>query len=113
MNVFFNLVPKIKIQDVLSILGGPVSEGDSSNALEGQYYSMSIFGLKLRIEKNSYDFEDEFEYHIRLYKDVSLDVVGVENIELLIAKSIAILLKANFSIEVAYEVDDSLKLLHS
>jgi len=30
-------------------------EGDSSNVLEGEYYSFSIFGVQIKLELNTYD----------------------------------------------------------
>jgi hypothetical protein len=46
---------------IFSILGDIcIKEGDSANCLGGTYYSVSIFGLRIKLEYNSYKHENEY-----------------------------------------------------
>lgn len=41
-------------------------EGESSNVLGGYYYSYSVFGVEIKLERNSYDYEDQFNFMIHI-----------------------------------------------
>ncbi len=48
-----------------------IHSGDSSHVLNGTYYEFSILGIKTKIEYNSYDYEDKFNYMLSIKEDVT------------------------------------------
>lgn len=98
-----------KIFSTLGIKNGFL-EGDSSHVLGGVYYSISIFGIKIRIEKNSYDYDDEYNYMIRIAKDVFSNVIIDNSIIKQLTHIIIRLLVQNLNLKIAYEEEDKLKI---
>ena len=39
-------------------------EGDSANVLNGLCYSASVFGVLIKLELNSYDYEEQYKYRV-------------------------------------------------
>jgi len=39
-----------------------IQEGDSSHVLGGVYYSSSVFGVEIKLESNSYDYDDKYNF---------------------------------------------------
>lgn len=114
-NLFFDMEGQIKeiANKVFALLGiiNNMQEGDSSHVLGGTYYSSSIFGVKIKLEQNSYAYDDKYNYMISIQKDV---LCGVE-VEAKVIKEVAgiiiSLLISNLKILVAYEVgEDDLRV---
>ncbi len=92
-------------------LGMPFGQkGSSLNALDGEYSALSVFGVSIKLEANTYDYEDDYKYMVSLYKDKLTDLVVNEETVSPIAKVVARLLADNLGIDVAHEVDNKLEV---
>jgi hypothetical protein len=112
-HLFFN-EPK-RIEEVSSLILSLVSadivrEGESANVFQGVYYYASIFGLQIRLELNSYDYEDDYNYMISIRKDYSMKIKLSDTAERYLAEIIAQLISKNLHIKVAREVGDELEV---
>ncbi|MES1159418.1 MAG: hypothetical protein ABUM51_01555, partial [Bacteroidota bacterium] len=71
--IFFNEALPIDdaAKSIFSAIGiqNNILEGDSAHVLSGIYYSYSIFGLKIKLELNSYDYDDKYNYMISVRED--------------------------------------------
>jgi len=94
-------------------LGMPFNlEGSSLNSLNGEYSSLSVFGLSIKLEANTYDYEDDYRYMISIYKDKLTELVVDDGVVLPVTAVIARLLADNIGINVAHEVNDKLDVYH-
>lgn len=71
---FFNLEndlleTSIYIFEMLGIKKERMLEGDSSHVLGGIYYEYSVFGVEIKIELNSYDYDDKYRYMLTVKED--------------------------------------------
>ena len=81
---------------------------NSSNVLGSVYYHITILGIKIRLELNSYGYEEDFAYMIKIDKNPTLDLeVSNKEIESL-SIIIAGILSNNLSIKIARELNDEL-----
>ena len=110
-NLFFSFPGELQeaTQLVFSVLGiSSVKEGDSSNVLGGTYSVLSVLGFKIKLEPNSYDYEDQYNYMLSVSEDylsrLEIDDEMVEAVADVVAK----LLSKNTSLEVAQEKDSGL-----
>lgn len=83
-----------------------ISEGDSSNVLEGIYYSVSVFGLTVKLEKNSYDYDDVYNYMMSVKKNILSKVISDSETIKPITQIIIKLLVQNLNLKIAYEKED-------
>src|SRR5438067_653371 len=85
-------------------------KGDSYNVLGGAYTIFSVFGIKIKLELNSYDYEDDYNYMLSLRADplssTSVDDRIVEQITEIVKR----LLYINLSLAVAEEKSDTLEI---
>lgn len=96
---------------VFHALGMPFNlEGSSANSLNGEYSSLSVFGLSVKLESNTYGYEDNYEYMISIYKDKLTKLVVCDDIVLPVVKVVARLLADNLGVVVAHEVDNDLDI---
>lgn len=86
-------------------------EIDSLNVLGGTYFEGTFRNLVLRVESNSYDYEDDYEFMITLKSNnLSNRQVAEKEIQMA-AKSLQSLLVDKLRIPVAMELDSSLELM--
>ena len=89
-----------------------VSEGDSVNVKEGVYFSCSVFGVKIKLEYNSYDYDDTYNYMLGIRKDYLASITVRDESIADVTKIICLLLVDNLETEIAYEqADNTLKVL--
>lgn len=43
--------------------------GESSNVLHTSYFEAKAFGVKVKLEENSYEFEDKYSFMLSIQKD--------------------------------------------
>ena len=76
--------------------------------LGGTYSVLSVLGFKIKLEPNSYDYEDQYNYMLSVSEDylsrLEIDDEMVEAVADVVAK----LLSKNTSLEVAQEKDSGL-----
>jgi hypothetical protein len=110
-HIFFNENRQIDdvAKSIFSAIGvqNNIQEGDSSNVLNGVYYCYSVFGVQVKLENNSYDYDDKYNYMLTVRKDVLSDLVIDDNIIKNVANIILELLSQNLHLEIAYEVDSN------
>ena len=98
---------------VFQALGMPFNlEGSSANSLNGEYSSLSVFGLSIKLEPNTYDYEDDYEYMLSIYKDKLTELTVPDDIILSMVNVVVRLLVDNLHIVVAHEVDERLDTYH-
>ncbi|MFY0256536.1 hypothetical protein ACDQ55_21595 [Chitinophaga sp. 30R24] len=85
-------------------------EGESSNVLGGVYYSFSIFGVKIKLEVNSYDYEDEYAYMLSIGKDLVSSMTVDDKIVDLIGEVVKRLLYIQLSLAVAEDKNNKLEI---
>ncbi|WP_374979208.1 hypothetical protein PSGK_20760 [Pseudomonas solani] len=96
---------------VFYALGMPFNlKGSSANSLSGEYSSLSVFGLNVKLESNTYDYEDDYEYMISIYKDKLTKLVVCDDVILPVVKVVARLLTDNLGVVVAHDVDNDLAI---
>jgi hypothetical protein len=86
-------------------------EIDSMNVLGGTYFEGTFRNLVLRVESNSYEYEDDYEFMITLKSNVLGDGQVTEKELQMAAKALQSLLVDKLRIPVAMELDSSLELM--
>lgn len=87
---------------IFSILGADNKDiliGQSSYSINDTYYWVSFAGVRFKIDENNYDFEDEFNYHLNIKKDVRKKINIDEEIILASAKIISRLILNNLKVD--------------
>lgn len=113
--IFFNYPDSFEkaVPKIYSAIGiKEYMEGDSLHVLGGVYGTYSIFGIEIKVEENSYEYEDEYRYMIFIKKDVHSNIWTPEEYEAVIARMVCGLLHHNLQTEIAVEVDDKLEIYH-
>lgn len=85
------------------------AEGDSANSLGGSYYSATILGLTIRLELNSYDYEEQYNYMLSIKKSKGYLNIDARTIDLIV-EAIKRLLSINLSVIVAEEKEGALEV---
>ena len=113
-HLFFNFdgsLPEAAKQFFASIGLSNYQEGHSANALGGTYNSASAFGMLIRIEGNTYDFEDDYQYMVSIKKDVlsslKVDKLLLQGLALIVAR----MLSDNQRVPVARETPKGLEII--
>ena len=88
-------------------LGFTIMEGDSANVKDGVYYSLSILGMVIKIEYNSYDYDDVFNLMISIQKDIYSDILIDEIRIRRFTEIFASLLAKNMGIKITHEDNES------
>jgi hypothetical protein len=92
-------------------MGNSIQEGDSTHVLEGIYYESSAFGVQVKLERNSYDYDDRYNCMMTIYKDVLSDLQVDDSIVRSVTDITIKLLVSNLKILVAYEIgEDNLRV---
>jgi hypothetical protein len=81
-------------------------EGDSSHVLGGVYYSASVLGVAIKLESNSYDYDDKYAYMIGVKEQLLSDLNVEDSIITSVTQVIITLLIVNLKIQVAHEVTE-------
>ena len=102
---------EIAVNAINSALGISNSiEGDSVNSLGAQYAETSLLGIKIKIEENSYEYEDDYNYTIFIDNDIFSTVKTTEHNINLVSKVIADLLYRNLETSVGIEINQKLEV---
>mgnify|MGYP006082911321 CR=1 FL=1 len=81
---------------------------DSINVYQGNYSSCSFLGMKMKLEYNSYDYEEDYNFMITIQGDFTSDMVLNEKNIKLFADIVISILNSNTDITFAREVNDKL-----
>lgn len=113
-HIFFNMKTGLaatatKVFNAIGITNN-ILEEDSLNVLGGIYYEYPILGCRIKLEQNSYEWEDKYKYMITVKKDVLSDVTANEENVRLLLQIVIDLLHRNLTVEVAVEVGDELEV---
>jgi len=113
--LFFNLNRDFdsvveSIFGVLDILE-KVVEGDSLNSFGGVYYESYMLGMVIKLERNSYAYENDFNYTLWVDKDYNSSVKITGEIEKSMLDLILSLLSINLNVEIGIEKDGELLII--
>ena len=105
---FFNFNGNIlsvseKIFKSFGIYESELAKGSSSHVTEKVYYEYSVFGIKLKIEYNSYDYDDKYRYMLSTREDVLSGVTSDDNFLLCITNRLGDLLAELLNGDLMYE----------
>ncbi len=105
---FFNFDGNIlsvseKIFRSFGIYNNEIAKGSSSHVTEELYYQYSVFGIKLKIEYNSYDYDDSYRYMLSIREDVLSGVTSDDNFLLCITNRLGGLLAKLLNGDLMYE----------
>lgn len=85
---------------------------DSHNVYNGTYASYSVLGIKIKLEYNSYDYEENYNYMMTIAEDFTSKInLNARDVDYF-AEIIIHILKMNTNINMAREIDDELKILN-
>lgn len=115
-HIFFNM--DHSIDNVAKIIFNSLGidnfeEGDSSHVKDGIYYSSSVFGVKIQLEDNSYDYDDQYSHTLAIKHDVLSAIYSDDLIVAEIANVVIRILKATLETEIAYEDNSNTVQLYS
>jgi len=111
MRIFFNSDADIGqvAKLIFEALGiGSFWEGDSHNVLGGTYNSYSIFGINIKLELNSYDYEDTYRFMLCVKKDMISSLKIDMDIENKVSEIVLRVLQYNLNIPIAVEKNGEL-----
>ena len=110
-HLFFNSAEDIgRVADsICRLLGSRQDSGESKNVLNELYFEVVLLGIKVRIEENCYDYEDQYRYMVSMKRDV-VSGSKVRDCDITsLARIIQHLLVDNLGLEAVLEVDSSLE----
>lgn len=118
MNIIFFIASPLPIEEsakaVFSLLGQSSSLiGDSANSYGGTYYSFSIFGVRIKLEKNTYEYEDDYQYILSVTKDLLSSVKVNDGFITEVSNLICSLLAKSTQFKVAIERENGVDILPS
>ena len=110
-HLFFNsdIAPQEIATAIFSVLGMSCEIGDSQNVLNDTFYEASFLGLKIRVEENCYDYEDDYRFMLSVRRNVLLDAIVRDSDVLGVARIVQHLLADNLGLDVAIEIESSLE----
>jgi hypothetical protein len=111
-NLFFSLPSDLAetTNIIFQIIGASSVEGDSANVLGGTYTTASVLGFKIKLELNSYDYEDQYNYMLSVTEDYATGLRVDDAMEEAMAGIIAQLLSKNLPLPIAQELSAGLHL---
>jgi hypothetical protein len=111
-HLFFSLPSDLAetTKTIFQILGASSIEGDSANVLGGIYTMASVLGFKIKLESNSYDYEDQYNYMLSVTEDYATGLRVDDTMEEAMASIIAQLLSKNLPLTIAQELSAGLHL---
>jgi hypothetical protein len=111
--LFFNSDEPIQTvsKKVFDAIGLPIfGEVASENVLNGFYFSASNFGVLIKLELNSYDYEEDYKYMLSITKDatkkINPDSAEIVNTALIVRE----LLRRNLKIDIGQEEQTGLTI---
>ncbi len=114
MKVFFNSDGGLEevSRSVFETIGlSHYLEGDSQNSLGGSYSSYSVFGINIRLELNSYDYEDDYKFMLLVRRDMNSRLKCDAGVEDEIATLVLKLLYNNLHIPLVIEKANMLQMV--
>jgi hypothetical protein len=111
-HIFFNLegtLAEVAKRVFVAIGLSTYVEGDSANALGGSYFTISILGTAIRLEENSYDYEDKYRFMMAFKKDPCSSVVLTDQAVRAFALIVAQILTDNAKTVVAMETEGGMR----
>ena len=85
--------------------------GQRANSLGGTYDDYSVFGVAIKIERNSYDYEDEFEYMMSVKHDEISNAQASEDVVRAVAEIVKVQLLKNLSIQIGIEIGNEVQIV--
>ena len=109
-NLFFTVPEDLSeaSQLIFQVLGASSVEGDSANVLGGTYTMISVLGFKIKLELNSYDYEDQYKYMLSVGEDYVAGLHITDEMEERMGELVAQLLSRNLPLTIAQERADGL-----
>lgn len=109
-NLFFSLTAELAeaTQTVFKVLRASSVEGNSANVSGGTYMMGSVLGFKIKLERNSYDYEDQYNYMLSVNEDYLAGLNVDDEMAEAMAGIVAQLLSKNSSLTIAQEKEDGL-----
>ena len=98
---------------VFDALGLSAGEGDSANVLGGDYRVASSLGVDIRLERNSYDYEDDYEYMLSVRKNLASSLRVAPAVAEHVSRAAAQMLADNANVTVAREAEDGIEILQA
>jgi hypothetical protein len=71
---------------------------------------LSVFGVTIKLEENSYDYEDDYRYMLSVYRDRLTDLMVDESIVVSVSRLVVRLLVDNLNVKVGLEVGNQLEI---
>jgi hypothetical protein len=115
-HIFFNIEePLFDVSNAIyKSLGVPnFLEGESAHAKGGIYYSHKIFGLEIKLECNSYDFDDRYNFMLTVKTDPVSGLSPDDQLAPELANIVIRLLKRSIQTDIAYEDKNGALRLYS
>lgn len=114
-HLFFNMQGSFDevAEAVFYVLGAPGIRGDSLNVLDGEYREANMLGVVVRLERNSYDHEESYEYMISVRKCLTSSLKVDPIVPQRLADAIVRMLVDNVGVSVAREAADGRLMLLS
>jgi len=115
-HLFFNLEGSFDevAEKVFSALGAPdLLEGDSLNVLDGVYSKMSVFGVSVKLEGNTLDYEEDYGYMLSIRQELTSTLKVDPSVIEAIGRIAVRMLTDNLSIAVARETPNGLEVFRS
>lgn len=112
--LFIKIDQKIQIanESVFRALGfTDILEGDSLNVLNGTYYQVSVLGMTIRLEENSWDYEDDFNFILFIQKDHDSSLKTSDDIKEAMMDVVIKLLLVNLNAKMGIEKENRLQLI--
>ena len=85
--------------------------GHSSHAKGGTYFSCSVFGVTIKLEENSYDYDDKYNYMISIKKNLFSAIAADAEIIKDVTTTVRKIIVKNLRIQIAQEIgNDELEI---
>ena len=109
--LFFNSNDVIDVvaARVFGFLGVNSAVGESKNVLNEFYHVAEFFGMRFKIEENSYDYEDQFKFMLSVGRDVIRGAIVRDDDLVAVARIVQHLLADNLGLNLVLEVGTELE----
>lgn len=101
-----NTLSDVSLKIFRSLDIGNFLEGDSVSYLNETYYEAQTLGTNIKISRNNYDYEDDYEFMISIKKAIGKTINSEKNLYA-IAEIISSIISIELDIVVALEKQDS------
>jgi len=94
-------------RDLQKVLNLPqIHENESLNAYEGFYLFSKLMGMKIKLEYNSYDYEDDYRFMIGIDDDFISETKIPAELKDSFTEIVGKVISLNMGIHVGHELDD-------